>query len=181
MQQYSPLTLISTFALLLILPAMIFLLQNKQNTQSRASQSTTIAFSPTTKQVGVHDTFTLDIWVNPGAGVNAKTISTLTLHITYEPNLLEVIDPTHCITLISSFTTAGAKTTCTNGNIITTIVITDITNLLSTSTKIGSITLRAIAPKTTYVLFGNQTKAGPVQSPQENVAGDLIPAKITIR
>ncbi len=174
--------------LLVGIPLTVYLLQQQQETRSRAEKSTTLSFTPEstatapiTKNVG--DTFTLDVVVDPGVNL----VSFVKLEIQYDPDKIEAVSATpfqpNAIvfpsTLESKFETGKMS--------ITLAVGPDPTKAVQQKAKAGTITFKAKAntpPGTpTLVTYGSNTQAlsiGPSDQSSENVLSSAIPATIVI-
>lgn len=166
--------------LAIAVPATILLVRQAPATQSTASQSAIIAFSPTQKQAIVGEVFPLDIWLNPGSSTTTDTIASLTLDITYDPTLVQIADFTKCLSLTSNLNTISGEIECGDGNIMVKLSASNINMLVKSSTKVAAIQLRALSQGTTDVSFGAKTAAGSVTNVDGNVLGSQQPAVITI-
>lgn len=180
MRRYSAFGLISTVAVLLVLPATVFLLQQKQSSETRASQATSIAMSPPALQSSVQKQFNLDIWINPGAGSSGNTIAVITLQVIFDTAYLQLADKTHCITLTSTLDTILTQPLCQDGNVYVKISANDINKFIKTSMKVATIEFVALQPGTTQVKLGTLTSASDVQNVAQNIISTTTPTTVTI-
>lgn len=156
------------------------LLTRQSQTQGRASQSGTIAFSPSERQVKVNEIFPLDVWINPGSGSSPDTIAVLELKISYEENSLQMADPNSCLTLTSQLNSVSYLPRCDNGLVDIKLTAANVDMLITKSTKIATVNFLAKTPGTTRVTFNKKTTAGSVGNINGNIIGTTQPATITI-
>src|SRR5947209_6993574 len=91
--------------LLVVLPALLFIVQKKQESRSHATASTTLSLTPSTNsntplQKNIGDPVSFDVMVNPGNNLP----STLKLQIQYDPTKLQPAS-TPFVTNTSAFPT----------------------------------------------------------------------------
>jgi hypothetical protein len=173
------------FAILLVIPLTVYLVQQQQQTQSQAAPSTTLAFSPESATAQVGEDVNLGIVVNPGSN-----------HVTFIKLVLK-FDPTKLTASESSFTVDPASNlkimqgpVVTNDTLSVALSIgTTTTNVIKTTTKIGSVKFNVIGASElpTEVSFDPATEISSqdpsVQDIYENVflSANSAPASITIQ
>lgn len=184
--------LLSLIAIALIgLPLTVFLTQQKQQTQSEASGSTTLYFQPTStasspiaKQNG--DTVSLDVMVDPGS----NAVSILKLHLHYDPTKFQAVNQNPFTVNQSTFSTIieGPINDLNNGNIYISVSIgSDTTKAIRNApARVGTLQLKAIQPTSnepTTVSFGSVSAAYSVavtDQASQNVLATTTPAYLTI-
>lgn len=177
--------------LLIAIPLTIYVLQQQQETRSRATQATVVSFEPSVKKdVKVGDVFTLDISVDPGSNI----VTLVQLFITYDPTKLATAsadnigtglvpnDKTVPVVLQSpKYTQNSISVSLSPG--------ANVSNFIQTKTKVATLVMRALNPTdatSTQIIFvkdNNQTdirSTGTADQPSENVLSNIIPASITI-
>ncbi len=171
------------------LPLTIVMFQHRQTLRSRATVATTLSFSPTSsatsplqKQIG--DTVPLEITMNPGT----NAISVVKLNVHFDPTKFQGVgaNPLTIDTTAFPNVLEGPLLDLANGNITITISVgSDPTKAITTTRRIGTLTLKAINPTTTpcIISFGSITQAfsvGSTDQAAENVLSTTTPAYITI-
>jgi plastocyanin len=187
--------------LLIAIPVTIFVVQRQQQTQSKATPSTTLGFTPSTTetsplQKNVGDTVTLDVTMNPGS----NQVSRVQMYVNYDATKLTTTGAdAGCGTALcpnqSVFPATIEGPTYKDGQAYIYLSIgADVTKALQQpDTKIATIAFKATNPTTTApvkVSFDAQTQAGSILCDQltgncpdplgENVISSLNPAFVKI-
>lgn len=172
--------------LLATIPLTIYLIQKQQETRARAVASTTLSFSPTSSQASplpkaVGETFDFDIMMDPGS----NQVSFIELALTYNKDKLMVTGNELVPNANVLSTIAGPVST--PGNISITLSIgADPTKIIQTTTKIATISFKALATTgttATQVQFGGATQVlsrAPTDQYNENVLSTTSPVYIAI-
>jgi hypothetical protein len=183
----APVVVLSGILLALSISFTMYLIKQPQDTRSRASASTTLSFDPSSpfsnpilKSVG--DTVPLDIIINPGTNL----VSFVKLQISYDPTKF-TLDSNPFVTNIAAFPLTIEGPITGNGLLSISVSIgSDPSKVIRTTTKLGTINLKAIAPTTnnpTQVYFSGATQvlsSGQSEQAGENVLSNTIPAFINI-
>lgn len=175
--------------LLVGIPVTVYLLQQQQETRSRAEKSTNVSFSPdstqtTPLQKKVGDVVPLDVTINPGKNL----VSFVKLEIQYDPEKLQVDEKTGFQANTVVFPSVLEGPVYTPGKVSVTLSVgPDPTKAIQTTVKAGTLTVKALAntaPGTpTVVTYGASTQVlslGSNDQASENVLSSPIPAYITI-
>lgn len=180
------------FALLAIIPLTIFLVQQQQETRSRASKSTNLYFSlpgadaatataAATLSKSTGDTFDLDIIVAPGTNV----VTFIRLEIDYDPTKVELAGKKLAADPASPLPAPQAPT-YEAGKIFLSFGASNGTQFIEGKpARIATVTFKALAPTTakTTVSFGEQSevlsKAAADQA-DDTVLSGTTPVDITI-
>ena len=177
---------LSLLFVLAVIPATLFLTQQKTQEHSNASASTQLYLVPSTTssvplQKNVGDTVSFDVMINPGTNMP----SVVKIVLQYDPTKFQA-STTPFVVNSSAFPSILEGPIVQNGSVIVSVSIgSDVTKAISTITKVGTVTLTAIAPTTgaTTVSFGTNSQvlsvAGTDQS-NENVLSTTTPAYVTI-
>jgi hypothetical protein len=176
------------FAIALVsLPAILYLSNKQQEIRSRASASTMLYFTPQASsssplQVNIGDPIKFDVTINPGT--NLPSVVTLDIH--FDPSKIQAT-PTSFLVNASAFSTTLEGPILTNGNLNISLSIgSDTTKAIQTTTKVGTITFKAIAPTTnepTAITFGNNTSVlsiGSTDFATGNTLSTTSPAYVKI-
>jgi hypothetical protein len=171
------------------IPATVYLLQQQQETRSRAEKSTNVSFSPdstqtTPLQKKVGDVVPLDITINPGKNL----VSFVKLEIQYDPEKLQVDEKTGFQANTVVFPSVLEGPVYTPGKIAVTLSVgPDPTKAIQTTVKAGTLTVKALANTAagtpTVITYGSTTQVlslGSNDQASENVLSSPIPAYITI-
>lgn len=176
-------------ALFLIgLPAVIFLAQKPQEQRSRASASTTLSYTPSTtvaspvqKQVG--NTVSFDVMINPGTNLP----STVKLEMQFDPTKFQTNGSSSFVVNSAAFpSTLEGPIVTANSVLVSLSIGSDATKAITTTTKVGTLTLTTIGATTTAptsVTFGSKSQVlslAPNDNASENVLSTSIPAYISI-
>lgn len=73
--------------LLLVIPVTLFIVKQQTDLRSKAAPSTNLSFTPTSATIGVDETATFEIFVDPGQNV----VSILELSVSVDPATLEIV------------------------------------------------------------------------------------------
>jgi hypothetical protein len=173
-------------AILLTIPLTVSLVQRQQEIRTQATASTTLAIlpqppasSPLQEKVG--DTFTLDLMLNP----DTNLVTMLTLQINYDPTKLELVNSPTPLTINADAFPQTLEGPVINPGMLSAIysVGDDPSKAIQQSTKVGTITFRAIAPtgdEPTTVSLGSTTQVKALGS-NDNVLSTSTPTTIVIR
>jgi len=172
--------------LLVAIPLTVYLAQQQQKTKSSAEKSTILSLVESGKTnssitTTVDQTFSLDVMVNPGNNF----VSFVKITLSYDPTKIATADPgiianSDAVSVFEGPTYGPSQisvTLATGG---------DQTKVIQTSTKIATITFKALAPTETtptLVGFGNDAEvlsAAPSDTRSENVLSTTNQASITI-
>jgi hypothetical protein len=180
-------TVLSLLVILAVIPATLFVTQQKTQENSNASASTQLYLSPNTtvsvpQQVNVGNTVSFDVMINPGTNLP----SVVKLVLQYDPTKFQASTTPFTVNA-SAFPSTLEGPIVQNGMVVASVSIgSDVTKAISTVTKVGTLTLTAIAPTTTgasTVSFGANSQVLSVASADqsnENVLSTTTPAYIMI-
>ncbi len=73
--------------LLIVIPVTLFVVRQQTNLKSKAAPSTNLSFQPATAEIGLGETATFDIFVDPGQNV----VSILDVTISVDPDVFEIV------------------------------------------------------------------------------------------
>lgn len=183
------LLLIGFAAVLLVgIPVTLYVMQQQQETRSRAEKSTNISFTPDSSQTtpiqkNVGEDVALDIMVNPGTNL----VSYVKLEIQYDPDKLATTAAGFQANTVA-FPSVLEGPVYTPGKISVSLSVgPDPTKSIQTLTKAATITFKATAstpPGTpTLVTYGATTQVlsiGSNDQASENVLSSATPATIVI-
>jgi len=172
--------------LLVAIPLTVYLAQQQQKTRSSAEKSTILSLVESGKTnssitTTVDQTFSLDVMVNPGNNF----VSFVKITLSYDATKIATADPgiianSDAVSVFEGPTYGPSQisvTLATGG---------DQTKVIQTSTKIATITFKALAPTETaptLVGFGSDAEvlsAAPSDTRSENVLSTTNQASITI-
>lgn len=170
-------------AFLIIIPLTVYLAQKQQETRSGAVAATTLSFSPSSQTTTVGQTISYDILLTPGS--NQVAFAKLSINFDPEklgnPALAQNTDNNNLQNVLEGPTYASGNA------LIILSVGADPANVLKTTTKIASISFKALAPTDTptQITFSNETQIlsiAAADTPSENVLkiSSLTPATATI-
>lgn len=176
--------------LLIAIPVTVYILQQKQQTETQAVASTTLCFTKTTDNIcltntnkpslKVGDTITLDVLMKPGT----NNVIAATLNIGFDQTKIAT-DGSGLVRSRDAFPSLIEGPIYTDGNIsITMSVGIDLTMVVKTDIKIASVTFKALKSTDTLgtqVNFTNQTNVtSTVSDPETNVLSTSTPAFLLI-
>ncbi len=174
--------------LLVGIPVSLYLLQQQQETRSRAERSTSLSFLPqssTTAPIkkAVGEEVTLDVQVNPGKNI----VSFVKLEIQYDETKLATAEANGFSVNETAFPVTLEGPAYSPGKIAVTLSIgSDPTKAIQTVTRAATVKFKAKADTgttPTNVIFGNGTEIlsiGETDQAQENVLLNVNPAVIAI-
>lgn len=172
---------------LIALPITITALQEQLNTRTRAEKTVILSYTPTFSQanpmqIPAGTTFSLDVYVDPGQ----SSVSYVKTEMLYDSTKFEHVGG--FIPNQEVFSQIVESPLNTPGKIVTTLSIgTDLTKALRAKTKVGTLTLKALATVPTKTLsditFGGGSQVLSVNSNDsfnENVIARTIPVTIEV-
>ncbi len=173
---------------LIVLPITLFFFQQQQVTKSNAEKTVNLTFEPSASQtspqlqIPAGSTFTLDVYVDPGA----NNVSFLKLEILYDQTKFKPAGGFIPDQNIFSQVVEGPVDQ--PGNMTATLSVgTDLSKALTTRTKVGTLTLKALeaapANSTSIISFGDGSQALSVSgnsSYGENVIANTTPVSVQI-
>jgi hypothetical protein len=175
--------------LFLSVPVTLLVVRTTTKTNSHASASTKLYFSPpsstdTPLQKNNGDTIPLDLMVDPGN----NSITNIKFQIQFDPTKLALVNPAAPLSLNDpSVLHIAEGPQVTENSLTATISIgSDPTKIITSPTKIGTITFRAIGntdQSPTLISFQNLTQvlsAASADQTSENVLSTTEPAAVTI-
>lgn len=165
--------------LLLVVPLTVYILQKQQETRSRATASTTLDMSPAAVSTNVGKTFDLNVMMNPGS----NQVIASTLIITYDPTKLATL-PASLVPNATVFPSILEGPVYSNGKASITLTVgVDVTKAIQTSSKVATISFKAIGETNgtpTEVRLSTDTNITSTSDPEINVLSTTKPALITI-
>jgi hypothetical protein len=175
--------------LLIGIPVTIYLVQQQQDTRTRAAKSTTLTFTPDSSanaplQKNVGDEIPLDIYVDPGTNL----VSFVKLEIQYDPEKLATSSANAFTQNSTVFPSVLEGPVYSPGKISVTLSVgPDPTKAIQTKAKAATVSFKALSntpPGTpTLVSYGASTQAlsiGFDDQASENVLASATPASIAI-
>ncbi len=175
--------------LLIGIPVTIYLLQQQQETRSRAQKSTVLNFTPDSSQtspiqIEVGETIPLDIMVDPGTNL----VSFVKLQIQYDSEKLAAEGTDAFVPNTVVFPTVLEGPVYSTGKIEVTLSVgPDPTKAVQSLAKAGTVTFTALADtpagQPTLVTYGVTTQVlsiGSTDQASENVLSSSLPAAIAI-
>lgn len=171
--------------LALSLIVVLYAVRQRQDQRSKASQATTLYFTPITTtplQKNVNDTFSLDLMVNPGVNL----VSFVKVLITYDASKFDIV-PNGLVANTTAFPVTAEGPTFSPGLVAASYTIgTDPAKAINVPTKVATLTLKAKAStngSATSIGFDPQTQilsVAPTDQANENVLSSTTPALIII-
>jgi hypothetical protein len=176
-----------TLLLLVVgIPAVVFLSQQRQETRSRASQSTTLYFVPSTTsssplRKAPGEAVSFDVMVNPGS----NRPSLIRLEIPYDGTKLTPTASPFVVNTVAFPTTQEGPFVRNNSILISVSVGNDPSKAISQITKVGTVNFTAVATTTSpsMISFGSGSQVLSVASTDEaneNVLSTTTPAYVSI-
>jgi hypothetical protein len=175
--------------LLVGIPLSIYLLQQQQETRTRAQKSTVLKFTPDSStdapiQKNIDELIPLDIMVDPGTNL----VSFVKLQIQYDSEKLAPEGSDAFVANAVVFPTVLEGPIYSDGKVEVTLSVgPDPTKAIQTLSKAGTLTLKAIANtadgQPTLVTYGISTQVlsiGTTDQASENVLSSSEPATIII-
>lgn len=167
--------------LLIAIPLAIYLISQQQKSASTAIPATNLSFTPSSSTVEVGVSSTFDINIDPGT----NSVSFVKLLISYDATKLAT-DGAGFVPNAGVFSSVIQGPNYGPGTISVTLSIGANAPPVTTPSKLGSLTLKSIAPTetaSTQIAFGNQTQVlsiGSTDQFNENVLSTTTPATLTI-
>lgn len=174
--------------LVLTIPLTIGILQQQQDTQSKAQQTTVLSFLPDSSlsyplQFTLGQTNQLQVRLDPGTNL----VSFLRLEVLYDATKLAPVDPALSINT-TGFSQVIEGPIYTSGRIAVSLSVgPDLTKAISTPVQVGTLTFKAIGTTSrksnTFVTIGSAAQALSVSvedGRDENVIANTKPATIKI-
>ena len=168
-------------ALLVAIPLAIYFFNQQQAVQTSSVPSTTLAFTPSSESVNLGEDVSLDVNVDPGS----NSVSFVKALISYDATKLAT-SASGFVPNTTDFPSIIQGPTYGPGTISITISIGATGTPVQKLTRLGTLTLKAIAPTDSapsQITFGNQTQVlsiGATDQFNENVLSTTTPATITI-
>jgi len=181
------LILVALVILLVALPVIIYVLQQNQNTKSRADIQTTLKFTPdSTAQNPIKkepdQDFTLDMMVNPGT----NKVSFIKYEIIYDATKISLSASNPITYNTNAFPVNLEGPVITPGRIAGSISVgNNPSSAIITTTRIATISFKALTAESevTYVTYTTNSQAlsvGENEQASENVLESTTPAAILI-
>jgi hypothetical protein len=167
--------------LLVAIPLAIYLISQQQKSASTSVPATNLSFTPSSQSIEVGASTTFDINIDPGT----NSVSFVKLLISYDATKFAT-DGAGLIPNAGVFSSVIQGPNYGPGTISVTLSIGANSPPVTTPSKLGSLTLRSIAPTdtaSTQITFGNQTQVlsvGATDQFNENVLSTTTPATVTI-
>lgn len=170
---------------LIALPITLIVFRNQQNTKTQADKTVVLSFDPTSSsatqlQIPAGSTFSLDVYVDPGA----SSVSFVKAEILYDATKFELAGSFIPNQEVFSQIVEGPNNT--PGKVTTTLSIgSDTSKALKTKTQVGTVVFKTLntvpTNATSTISFGNGSQALAISSNSsfdENVIANTIPASI---
>lgn len=181
--------------ILIAIPFSVYIAQQRQQTESKAAQSTTLSFDPASTGLSpvpakVGESLTLNVVLDPGTGITANQISFVKLSITFDPAKFTAetfkpsTDPKNTLIVVleeASLTSGRASISLSIG--------ADPTRALTSKSKIAELKLQPLAvtdasnPKTSIAFDTPNTQVLSIASSDqtsENVLSTTSPVEVSI-
>lgn len=125
--------------LLLVIPVTLFIVRQQTDLRSKAAPSTNLSFQPATAEIGLGETATFDIFVDPGQNV----VSILDMTISVDPDVFEIVSLERNETAFP----VSLKGPDITGGTVTMAMTTsnDVTRAIQTLTKAATLTVKSKA------------------------------------
>lgn len=168
-------------ALLVAIPLVIYFFNQQQAVQTSSVPSTTLAFTPSSESVNLGEDVSLDVNVDPGS----NSVSFVKALISYDATKLAT-GASGFVPNTTDFPSIIQGPIYGPGTISITISIGATGTPVQKLTRLGTLTLKAIAPTDSapsQITFGNQTQVlsiGATDQFNENVLSTTTPATISI-
>jgi hypothetical protein len=173
------------FAILLVIPLTVYLVQQQQETRSRADANTTMSLSPPTQTATQGAQVTFDVFISPGN----NQVNFVKLVLKYDPTKLSATEESFELDPSSQLSVLQGPIVGTDDVSVTLGVGSDPTRVIQENTKLGRITFTAEEPTDavpTEILFDSaQIQIRSVNGSNndafnENVFLSGEPASVTI-
>jgi hypothetical protein len=177
----------SLLFVLAAVPATLFLMQEPQDTRSRASASTTLSYTPNTSGTtplvkNVNDPIALDIMINPGSNLP----SLVKLEMQYDATKFQPAATPFTVNAAAFPTTIEGPVVLEGKVLISVSIGSDSTKAIQTLTKVGTLNLIAKAPTNgtpAQLTFGTRSQVlslAQTDEATENVLATTQPAFVNI-
>ncbi len=130
------------FAVLLIIPLTLFLVQQNQDSRSRADKTTTLSFDPSNSTVNVGEAVNVSVVLTPGN----NQVNFVKLVIVFDPNALTPGETIFTVDPASKMTVIADPEVTDNQISVSLNTGVDETQTITTPTKIGTFNFTANAP-----------------------------------
>ena len=130
------------FAVLLIIPLTVYLVQQQQELRSQATPNTTLAFVPTTKTAEVGEQIAFDIVLSPGQ----NQVNFVKLVLKFDPTKLSASEDSFVVNPASNLSVLEGPALGTDTLSVVLQVGADPTKVIKTDTKIGTVTFEVVGP-----------------------------------
>lgn len=166
------------FLILISIPITLFFIKKQQEVRSRAAPSSKLYFQPSNPNTSTQcASFTVDVMLDPGQNI----VSIVDLGITYDATKLDLISIVESNIFSSVVKAQDLKS---GSGTMSVSVGVDVTKAAQTTSKVATLTFKALAQGTAELKFDTaQTKAFSLStsdSPTENVLSTTTPASVTI-
>src|SRR3972149_2996960 len=141
---------------LIVLPLLLLLVRQQQETRTGAVAATTLSFLPNSGatspiNANINQEFTVDLMLNPGTNL----VSLAKLDITYDPTVIALSSSTPVVVNSTAFPVIVEGPIYTNGRVqIVVSVGSDQTKVIQTTTKVLTIKFRGTSASQTQIGFG---------------------------
>ena len=175
---------------LVVLPIMLFMVKQEQDTQTQATPATTLFFNPSSGPNGnpiikyINEALSLDLMVTPAGNL----ISLVKVEVKYDPTIFK-LNTSNPVTINSQafpVTVEGPVVNETTGTIQVVVSVgSDQTKVIQTSTKIMTINLIANSPTNQSQISVNMANSfarsiATQDTNTENVISSAMPAYVKI-
>ncbi|OGH48228.1 MAG: hypothetical protein A3A51_04385 [Candidatus Levybacteria bacterium RIFCSPLOWO2_01_FULL_39_10] len=170
---------------LIVLPLLLLLVRQQQETRTGAVAATTLSFLPNSGatspiNANINQEFTVDLMLNPGTNL----VSLAKLDITYDPTVIALSSSTPVVVNSTAFPVIVEGPIYTNGRVqIVVSVGSDQTKVIQTTTKVLTIKFRGTSASQTQIGFGTNNaiySIAPQDSSTENVLSTTMQAYVKI-
>ncbi len=173
------------FAVLLVIPLTIYLVQQQQNTQTQATPNTNLSFSPSSKTTAVGENISFDVILSPGS----NQVNFVKLAIKFDPTKLSATEDSFEVNPASNLSIQEGPTVNNDVLLVVLTVGSDPTKVIQNNTKIGTVSfdVTGASDLPTQITFDRtQTQIRSINGANndafnENVLQDGTPAVITIQ
>lgn len=174
------------FVILLVIPLTVYLVQQQQETRTRAEKSTTLSFIPADPTASVGGSVDLQVWLSPGT----NQVNFLKLVLKYDSTKLQATEESFVLDPESNFSIIQNPAIGADGDELSVVLsISDPTKAIrEVDKKIGTVTFDVIGTSEdapTEVSFDStqiQVRSVGAQDPfKENVFSSGTSAKVTIQ
>lgn len=164
-------------ALLITIPIIIFII-SQQKSKTTVTPSSTLTFVPATQSANAGDDVSVDISMDPGS----NSVSMVKLLVAYDATKLATTEAGFTSNT-SSFPSIVEGPTYGDGTIAVTLAIGANSPSIQTTTKVATITFKALEPTDTtptQLTFDTQTQVLSSNATAQNVLSSASPATVNI-